>query len=101
MAIPTRASRRSSSLRPLQKNEPPVGLVSWPSPARLVSESAAMSMLYLLSSLATSAVLLSGLSVLVFSMSVLTFQEPIVSCMCFGVLFLCHRSQSGMLADRG
>ena len=80
MAKPTPASRRSSLLRPLQKKVyPALASVSCPSFASLVSLRAAMWMLYLSSSLATSAVLLSGLSALELSMSVRTFHVPMVN----------------------
>ena len=80
MEKPTPASRRSSLLRPLQKKVyPALTSVSWPSEANLVSLKAAIWMLYLLSSLATSAVRLSGLFAWGLSMSVLTFHEPMVS----------------------
>lgn len=80
MAKPTPASRRSSLLRPLQKNVyPALTSVSCPSSANLVSLRAAMCMLYRSSSRATSAVRLSGLSALELSMRVRTFHVPKVS----------------------
>ncbi|KAI8772367.1 hypothetical protein BgiBS90_026847, partial [Biomphalaria glabrata] len=74
MAKLTPDSRRTSVLLPLQKKVYPAPLSqSSPSSASRVSLGAAMSMLYLWSSLATSAVRLCGLSDVSLSSSVRTF----------------------------
>ena len=74
IAKPTPASLPSPSGLPLQKKEYSKSL-RLPDTENLVSHRAAMSMLYLASSIATSAVRLSG-------RSVLTFQCAIVSIKC-------------------
>ena len=84
MAKPTPVSRRSSLRRPLQKKVyPPPVSVSWPLSAKRVSLSAAMSMTYRASSLATRAVRLPGLSALRLSSRVLTFHVARVSTFVF------------------
>ena len=80
MANPTPASLLSSSFRPDQKKVyPALFSVNSPSSANLVSLRATMWRLYLAISLATRAVLLSGLFAELQSSSVRTFHAPIVS----------------------
>ena len=78
IAKPTPASSLSPSGLPLQKKEYSKSLRLSDS-ENLVSHRAAMSMLYLASSVATSAVRLSGQSAASRSMRVLTFHCAIVS----------------------
>ena len=78
IAKPTPASLLSPSGLPLQKKEYSKSL-RLPDSENLVSHRAAMSMLYLASSIATSAVRLSGRLAPSRSRRVLTFHCPIVS----------------------
>ena len=92
IAKPTPWRRRWSARRPLQKKVyPSPTSVSEPSSASLVSQSAAMSILYLLSSAATSAVRRGGLSEssTAASNKVLTFQvaRRYLCCKVFGLVF--------------
>ena len=79
IAKPTPASFLSPSDLPLQKKEYSKSLRLPPDSDNLVSHREAMSMLYLASSIATSAVRLSGRLAPSRSRRVLTFHCPIVS----------------------
>ena len=101
MANPTPGSRISSLLRPLHKNvEPaPTSMIS-PTSARRFSLRAAISILYLPSSLLTRAVLRCDLSDAALSISMRTFQTSNVKSIAF-VIFLRQWSLRAIPADRG